>query len=150
MSPNDDEEKRNEAREHVRDREDAVNRDRRIEVGEVIDGRDEGVPWEEEPGAECEVDEVADGEVVLRRFGFGSGLRFRFRIRWGRDEEALALIRNGDGGGVFFSHCCLFRERERESDACEFILQRKKLNNERKRSKLLKGRGEKGTGREGS
>lgn len=63
-----DKDKRYEASEHVRDREDAVDRDRRIKVGEVIDGRDEGVPRDEEPRAECEVDEVADGEVVLRGF----------------------------------------------------------------------------------
>lgn len=54
----DDDEEAEEADEHVDDGEDAVDGGGRVEVGEVVDGGDEGVPWEEEADAEGEVDDV--------------------------------------------------------------------------------------------
>ena len=54
----DDHEEAEEADEHVDDGEDAVDGGGGVEVGEVVDGGDEGVPWEEEADAEGEVDDV--------------------------------------------------------------------------------------------
>lgn len=63
----DDEEEGDEAEKHVADSEDAVDVGAGVEVGEVVDGGDEGVPWEEEAGAQGKVDGVGEVESVLRR-----------------------------------------------------------------------------------
>lgn len=54
----DDEEESKEADEHVNDSEDAVNAGVGVDVGEVIDGGDEIVPWKHVTEAEGEVDDV--------------------------------------------------------------------------------------------
>ena len=61
-----DDEEADESDEHVNDGEDAVDADVRVEVGEVIDGCDECVPWDEITCAECEVDDVREVEGVFR------------------------------------------------------------------------------------
>lgn len=76
MGIEDDDDKAEEAHQHVRDREDAVHADVRVEIGEVIDGRYEGVPGEEVAAAEGEVDYVGQVEFVfsgLCRCGRGVG-----------------------------------------------------------------------------
>lgn len=72
----DDEEEGNKADEHVNDGEDAVNANFRVEVGEVIDGGHEGVPWKEVAEAEGEVDDVGEMELVFGDLGgwFGFGI----------------------------------------------------------------------------
>lgn len=51
MRVEDDYHETEKADEHVSDGEDAVNGDFRVDVGEVVDGGDEGVPWEKETDA---------------------------------------------------------------------------------------------------
>ncbi|KAF7829368.1 putative LRR receptor-like serine/threonine-protein kinase [Senna tora] len=61
---NDDEEG-NDADEHVSDGEDAVNAGSGVQVREVIDSGDEGIPWEKVAEAEGEVDDVGKVALVL-------------------------------------------------------------------------------------
>ena len=58
MAVEDDNEEAHQAHEHVYDGEDTVNAGVGVEVGEVIDGCDERVPWKEVPESEGEVDDV--------------------------------------------------------------------------------------------
>lgn len=58
MAVKDDEEDADEADEHVNDGEDSVNVDVGVDEGEVIDGGDESVPWEEVAEADGEVDDI--------------------------------------------------------------------------------------------
>lgn len=69
----DDEEETDEAHHHVYDGEYTVHADVRVEVVEVIDGRDEGVPWKEVPAAQSEVDYVGKVECVFWEFVIGCG-----------------------------------------------------------------------------
>lgn len=77
MGVGDNKEEAEESDHHVNDGEDAIDADIWIEVGEVIDGGDEGVPGKEETGAQGKVDDV--GKVVrifrnlARRSSGGSG-----------------------------------------------------------------------------
>lgn len=68
MGPADDGEEEEEADKHVDDREDAVDAGSGVEEGEVIDGCDEGVPWEEVAGAQGEVDDVGNVKGVFGDF----------------------------------------------------------------------------------
>lgn len=80
----DDEEEGEEAEEHVADGEDAVDVGAGVEVGEVVDGGDEGVPWEEEAGAQDKVNGVSEEEGVLRRLPGAAAVAL--------EEELLPLL----------------------------------------------------------
>lgn len=54
-----------EADDHVNDGENTVDGSFRVEVGKVIDGSDEAIPWEEKANAQSEVDDVAQIEFVF-------------------------------------------------------------------------------------
>ncbi|RWR73179.1 ubiquitin carboxyl-terminal hydrolase 34 [Cinnamomum micranthum f. kanehirae] len=69
VGPADDTNEEEEADEHVDDSEDAIDAGAGVEEGEVIDGCDEGVPWEEVARAQCEVDDVGKVEGVFGDFG---------------------------------------------------------------------------------
>lgn len=65
MGVEDDDEEASETDYHVNDGEDTVDAGGGVEVREVIDGGDEGVPWKEEATAEGEVDDVGEVEGVF-------------------------------------------------------------------------------------
>lgn len=91
MGVEDDDEEDDEAHNHIGDGEYAVNAGLRVEVGEVIDGCDESVPWEEVAQTQCEVDYVGQMERVVWDFigcgaavdGCGGEEETRFRIFFG-------------------------------------------------------------------
>lgn len=72
MGIEDNREEEEEGDEHVDDGEDAVDAGLRVEIGEVVDGGDEGVPWEEEAEAEGEEDDVSEVEGVRGDLGGGA------------------------------------------------------------------------------
>lgn len=81
MGVEDYDEEADEAHHEVRDGEYTVHAFIWVEVGEVIDGCDESVPWEEVASTKCEVDDVGQVERVLWDFiGCGGG--------YGGEEDA--------------------------------------------------------------
>lgn len=66
MGERDGQQHRNQPHEHVHHREHAIDGGSGVEVGEVIYGGDECVPWEEITCTECEVDDVGQVECVPR------------------------------------------------------------------------------------
>lgn len=101
MGVEDDEEETNEAHQHVYDGEYTVHADVRVEVVEVIDGRDEGVPWKEVPAAQREVDYVGKVECVFGEFviGCGGGGGCGCGCGGGREEEGGLGITVADFAG---------------------------------------------------
>lgn len=65
MGVNDDHQKAAETDHHVSDGKYAVNGNARIDIGEVIDGSDKGIPWEEKAETESKVDYVGQVENVF-------------------------------------------------------------------------------------
>lgn len=106
MGIEDDDEKEDEADEHVDDGEDPVDAGLRVDVGEVVDGGDERVPWEEEPETQREVDYVREMERVFWDFVSGSSSVAGFRLEEGVFRVAgfthLRYLGSGSESGSVF------------------------------------------------
>ena len=94
LGPPDDEEEEKEGGEYVDHREDPVHESPRIEATEVIDGRDEGVPRDDEPDPQGEVHKVCDVVVILGDGPDGPGPRHILisAVRSRRCEEVPQFI----------------------------------------------------------
>ncbi|TQD96316.1 hypothetical protein C1H46_018082 [Malus baccata] len=80
-----------EAHHYVHDEEYTVDTGIWVEVGEVIDGCDESIPWEEVAKTQCEIEDIGQVEGVLWDF-------IRYCGGYGGEQEVGLRIFVGDFG----------------------------------------------------